>query len=115
MKPAISYGLVRAVYRNGWQIMAITSVVGKRVYGRDQDGNPTNRATRDLLAQFPRWLDCRVAIEQMEAVDAHHAPLIKEAERAVRAAVTARDEARVAACRGRAVDAPEPPFVASVA
>ena len=116
MKPAISYGLVRSVYRAGWQIIAITSTVGRRVYGRDQFGNPTNRATRDLIAQFPTEADCQNALARIQASDEIHAPIIKAVEKAVRdALLAARDEARLTACRSHPVAGLEPAPTAAVA
>ena len=109
MKPAIFFGVVASNWTNGWTVLAVTGENDDCVFGRE-DGKPTRRAHRDVLARFPTADLAHEAIGRANAVDAAHVPAIKAAEKALRDAVSARDIARRAAMTQNAPPASNGPL-----
>lgn len=94
MKPAIAFAIVRQTYGSGFNVIAITSESGGKVYGRDvRDNAATNRARRDVVARLPTRELADLAI--LRANEAYHgaSARVGDAEREVREAREAREQA----------------------
>lgn len=81
MKPAIAYGIIGSPYSR-LRVITITSERkgGRgRVYGRDQDGRPTNATARDCHGRFDTLELAEQARAAVQQVFDQHAPLVNEA------------------------------------
>lgn len=92
-KPAIAYGIARRPYGGEFELFEITTERGRRVYGRDQDGEASQRAARDVHGRFPARELAEEALRAIRAVAAHHAPLVRAARDAADKAERDRREA----------------------
>lgn len=87
-KPIIAWAVVRPVFpcsARELEIIGVTSQAGRRIYGRDKDGAPTNRAVRDVFHTYEDAAEAEAARVRVSAARAHWAPVIADAE------TTARD------------------------
>lgn len=99
MKTPIAFAVVDKLYLGaGFTVLAITSENRSRVFGREGD-RATNRAHRQVHARYATEAEADAAVLRANEADAAHRPLVKAAERALRAAQDARDQARLDAVR----------------
>jgi hypothetical protein len=80
-KPIIAYAVVRAAHSSGIEIIGVTSERGRRVYGRDKDDAPTNRAERDVLARYATLPEAGEALRRVDVVRVAMAPAVDDARR----------------------------------
>lgn len=86
-KPIISWAVVRPVFPCGAsdvEIIGVTSEAGRRIYGRDRDGAPTNRALRDVFHRYETKAEADAARDRIAAARAHWSPVIADAEQKAR-------------------------------
>lgn len=86
-KPIISWAVVRPVFpcgARGVEIIGVTSEAGRRIYGRDRDGTPTNRALRDVFHRYATETEAEAARTRIADARAHWTPVIADAEQKAR-------------------------------
>ncbi len=86
-KPIISWAVVRPVFPSGSrdvEIIGVTSEAGRRIYGRDRDGAPTNRALRDVFHRYETEGEAEAARTRIATARAHWSPVIADAEQKAR-------------------------------
>jgi len=93
LKSAIAFAVVRCLYRNGWEVFAITSQNRHRVYGREADGRISNRSPRDVLASFSVEANAAAAVIAAQETWNAWAPEMDKTQRAADLAKSHRDTA----------------------
>ncbi|WP_312782048.1 hypothetical protein [Brevundimonas sp.] len=86
-KPIIAWAVVRPVFpcsARELEIIGVTSRAGRRLYGRDRDGAPTNRAERDVFHTYEIEAEAEAARQRIADARAHWAPVVAQAETAAR-------------------------------
>ncbi len=86
-KPIIAWAVVRPVFpcsARELEIIGVTSRSGRRLYGRDKDGAPTNRAVRDVFHTYEDEVQAVAARVRVAEARAHWAPVVAEAETSAR-------------------------------
>lgn len=101
MKPAIFY-TIHKDYRR-FRILTVTSEKqsgrfvarygSSRVYGRDDNGWPTNASTRECYGRFEEYASAKLAMDQLVAITEKHKIPINEASAALaKANLAEKDE-----------------------
>lgn len=79
-KEAIAWGVARDTYNfANFELFEITTERGRKVWGRDAKGEPSNRASSDVFGRFKDRETAEEALRAVRAVSGHHAPLVKAA------------------------------------
>lgn len=111
-KPILFYALAKALYRDGFRVIGVTSEKGRQVYGRDEADAVTHVAEFDVIHRFPpgtseayakasRDRAARVK-ERMHGGVAHAENLARQARRDIDAAI-------LQAAKGVETHPPPPP------
>lgn len=80
MKPIICYAVIRVW--GGYEIIGVTTEVGRQTYGRRLDESSTHVSTRDVVARLPDRDSALSLMERAGRIRAKYRPKIDEARRA---------------------------------
>lgn len=76
MKPAIHWTLIRKRFTlAGYEVIAVTSIKGRMIYGRKKHGDPTHCPVRDCLGTFATEEAAIAVVAQLKAVIERNGPL----------------------------------------
>jgi hypothetical protein len=81
VKPIRHYAVVRVW--GGFEILGVTTEVGRQTYGRRLDASSTHVATRDVIARLPDRDSALSLMERAGRIRAKYRPKIDEARRHV--------------------------------